>query len=108
MNEIRIVGTILINGVVSTDAELNKDVMESRSTMCDLVNNGWIDKYNKLTDEISVNSVDIYGYQEAYQMLTNGCWTKILNEKRPNLRIIEEVLIPNKDYYNLIIKLITV
>lgn len=108
MSSIEVVVTITIDGIKVNDPKVKKDILDARSKMCDLVNNGWIDKYNALTEEISVDSVDIWGYQEAYITLTNACWTKILNKKYPNLRIDDENFIPVGNYYDMQIKLITV
>lgn len=110
--EIGVVITITVDGIIVEDDELKKAVLDARSKMCNVLNSGWIDKYNNLLGEIGLDSIDYPVYQDCYICLTNQYWTNLLHANGyRNLRIIDEVLIPLKgysDYYNCCISLETV
>lgn len=101
-NQLTVIVTIEIDGVEVKDTLLKKYILDARSKMCDKFNNGWIDKYNAVMEELGLDNADVYpAYQEAYTLISNEYWTKLLHEsgRYTDLRIVDEVFIPISDYY---------
>lgn len=111
MSNLFVYFSIFIDGIKIDDKQLKDDLVVARQKLCDKVNNGWIDHYNALIDELGMIGIDFDEYQDAYLMITNAYWTKLLHEidtKYKKLKIESEVLYPiTLDTYDCQIKLTT-
>ena len=112
MDNLYVTVTIMVDEVEVDDKKLKKYIMASRSDLCKVLNNGWIEHYNNLMEELDMADVNEYGYDEAYYTITNAYWTKSMHKKArgkySNLRIVDETLIPKAaNMYDCRIRLIT-
>ena len=72
---------------------LRQAVLESRAELCDILNDkgGAIEKYNELTDMLLFDKSNDDVYMDIYEMLSNQCWTKLLNKKGYPYTVVSEV-----------------
>ena len=83
-----------LNGGESKDPELRQAILDARSKICDIVNNGQIDAYNDIVDVLGIDIPDerIYCDDIAYIRLFNSAWTCELKRQGWNVRVISEII----------------
>lgn len=72
--------------------ELHEAVMKASRLMTDKMNNGAIDRYNKLTEFMELDQEGYDDCIDAYEMLSNACWSSELRKMGYRVRVLKEVL----------------
>ena len=70
--------------------ELHEAVMKARKTMADKMNNGAIDRYNRLTEFMELDREAYDDCIDAYEMLSNACWSSELRRMGYRVKILQE------------------
>jgi hypothetical protein len=92
----RLVMTITVkdeNGRVVSDS-IREEVLLARQELCDILNgeHGAIEKYNEFANMLGIDDAENDVYIDAYEMLTNECWSKLLQKRGYQYKIIKERL----------------
>ena len=72
--------------------ELHEAVMKASRSMTDKMNNGAIDRYNQLTEFMELDQEGYDDCVDAYEMLSNACWSSELRKMGYRVRVLKEVL----------------
>ncbi len=67
-------------------------IMDARHDLCCIMNDrGGVEAYNNLAALLGLDYNDS-AYVDAYQMLSNACWSSILKKSGCDITIIDEVI----------------
>ena len=72
--------------------ELHKAIMKSSRLMTDKMNNGAIDRYNQLTEFMGLDQEGYDDCIDAYEMLSNACWSSELRKMGYRIKVLKETL----------------
>ena len=76
--------------------ELHEAVIKASESMTDKMNNGAIDRYNQLTEFMELDQEGYDDCIDAYEMLSNACWSSELRKMGYRVRVLKERLIEIK------------
>ena len=72
--------------------ELYEAVMKASRLMTDKMNNGAIDRYNQLTEFMELDQEGYDDCIDAYEILSNACWSSELRKMGYRVKVLKEVL----------------